>query len=634
MPHALCLTVYLSRNTFLRGEKSKRLIFHDLKITVFFNGELCASTYIPDRYRADSFRMTEHIIRFTGRRVDRLVEKPWVIVPPGQEPNGGLRKLKTNETGHVGAKQRWNSISESLVAESDRLERNERGEHSILGEYISALAQLKMPSDVKDIQKVGGQKFGVIDVVITSGKGHKDDSSNQYLTEPTALRLSHHKLASHQHIGLDKKVKTPIKQYFEIPGINSFGQPTDVIPAQPEEVYLEKPKRVSYQTNSRADADSLAQCFAYDEPRSRAGSAPSIAEKDETSINEPKQLKDSNDPARKFSGLSISHNTQRAVSHSVDNELKEGLSTKTPKEDDCSSTINELKFLVKLSRRTRKAVDTHPSSGSKLLYVNKRSRSPSLPRRSMSVTSSISEKPYVTSFPRVHATHGGPERISSSVQTNFGPKNKRKFSQDKTKQPKTSRARLQYTTVLDNKMTLAEEIASITAEAEKGKTMPISGKYPRLTRSALAKTETEAIFPDAPVNHAASEQENTDDSEANKPPKKIIKLSIPSLKYHIPPEKLASSSPTMAPLTPTIGHVCLPSPISDSQPISSASQAHHAAGPAPSHENWKKIFGPGSLSDDSVLTYAPHGVLRPVRAERSGWFEETGVVMGVRFLVG
>lgn len=46
--------------------------------------------------------------------------------------------------------------------------------------------------------------------------------------------------------------------------------------------------------------------------------------------------------------------------------------------------------------------------------------------------------------------------------------------------------------------------------------------------------------------------------------------------------------------------------------------------------------GPGMppLSEDAVVTYAPGNLLRQVKSERSGWFVEKSILMGVRFLVG
>lgn len=45
-------------------------------------------------------------------------------------------------------------------------------------------------------------------------------------------------------------------------------------------------------------------------------------------------------------------------------------------------------------------------------------------------------------------------------------------------------------------------------------------------------------------------------------------------------------------------------------------------------------FVPPALSEDCCVTFAERGVVRSVGAVRGGWFEEKGVLMGTRFIVG
>ena len=133
--------------------------------------------------------MSEHIVRFTGRRIGRQVEKPWIIVPSGQNPNGGLQESRRGKGAYAGAQQRWKDISDALLAEADTIGRDGRGNRPFLGEYLESLAELPMPTEVEDMQKAGGPKFGVLDAVVTWGTGSEDGPDFPCITEPTPLRI-------------------------------------------------------------------------------------------------------------------------------------------------------------------------------------------------------------------------------------------------------------------------------------------------------------------------------------------------------------------------------------------------------------------------------------------------------------
>ncbi|KAM0804420.1 hypothetical protein BDR22DRAFT_599332 [Usnea florida] len=185
-PHALCLTVFLSKMSFVRSQ-DKTTIF-DVKIDVYLNGELCGSRFVPRRCASEKFSMTEHIVRFTGRRIGRLVEKPFVLVPSGQNPNGSFRQNRRGELAYAGAQQRWDDLASALMAEADRIGQDENGERPVLGEYLESLAQLSMPKEIEKMQKAGSPKFGVLDVAITWGNGSKKGPNTPYSIEPTPIR--------------------------------------------------------------------------------------------------------------------------------------------------------------------------------------------------------------------------------------------------------------------------------------------------------------------------------------------------------------------------------------------------------------------------------------------------------------
>ncbi|KAI9817265.1 MAG: hypothetical protein M1827_001378 [Pycnora praestabilis] len=189
VPLALSLVVSFSTKSFLPS-CGKRKEVQDLKIDVYFNGEFTASTFVPARYR-NGFDKREHLTQtFSGRKVDRMTERAWVIVPSGQNANGTLRESKRSKGAYAGTQERWAQIARALEEEAEYSGRNKYGDRSVVGEYLTSLANLAMPAEVQQMQSRGGPKFGVLDVVITLGKGRKDPSSTPYLKEPERLRVS------------------------------------------------------------------------------------------------------------------------------------------------------------------------------------------------------------------------------------------------------------------------------------------------------------------------------------------------------------------------------------------------------------------------------------------------------------
>ena len=189
-PYALTLTVLLSKASFLRAYNTRldKDITQDVKIDVFFNGELCASTYVPERYRGYANNQTELTQRFSGRRIARLAQRPWILVPAEQGGEGTFERKNRNADGYS-AKQRWEALSSALSLESGKWGMNSYGELPVIGEYLASLAKLEMPPEVEELQRSGSPNLGVLDVVIIAGKGQKDDSSTPYLSEPTRLRV-------------------------------------------------------------------------------------------------------------------------------------------------------------------------------------------------------------------------------------------------------------------------------------------------------------------------------------------------------------------------------------------------------------------------------------------------------------
>ena len=121
-----------------------------------------------------------------------------------RSPDGSLREREQSTTAYAGAAQRWRTVNESLLEEAKKGRRNERGELSLLGQYLESICSIDIPIEIEDLQKAGGPEFGIIDVVLTLGKGLKDPSGAGTVSEPTSLRLSELKInvnESHENKG-------------------------------------------------------------------------------------------------------------------------------------------------------------------------------------------------------------------------------------------------------------------------------------------------------------------------------------------------------------------------------------------------------------------------------------------------
>lgn len=252
--------------------------------------------------------------------------------------------------------------------------------------------------------------------------------------------------------------------------------------------------------------------------------------------------------------------------------------------------------------------------------------------------------------------------------------------------------------VVDDKLTLEEEMESIAAEAARATSkmfiQPSASSHARRTtaknpsgfneqRSLLRQTGNSKrrklyieVASDSDDDDIDIDIDNNDNNAlANEPipPKKkslIVKLKIPRPKRKRPPPYQP-----LIPLSPAPGPGPMPEPepkpkpppspiptsprsINRSSPLSSPASTtfsrdsltpvfYNPFGPTP--EKGPRRFNipayspvsptntwPGTppLSEDAVVTYAPGNALRQVKSERSGWFVEESIVMGVRFLVG
>ena len=141
--------------------------------TVYLNGYFFDSELIRYGYATRNSGRAKQIVRFTGFRINKKFEKPWIIVPSGQDPHGVPAQYE--DRGSDAAGRRWHAISNTLLLAADRAGRGRDGQRSVLGEYLESLASLPMLPEVAGVQRPGSADFGVIDVVISWTKGTRAD---------------------------------------------------------------------------------------------------------------------------------------------------------------------------------------------------------------------------------------------------------------------------------------------------------------------------------------------------------------------------------------------------------------------------------------------------------------------------
>ena len=110
-------------------------------------------------------------LQYKGTRLHRQIEKPWAYMPS-----------QINTGAAQDAPGRWSNVSEALKRESAIHGSDKYGDVPPSGEYLMALSQLALPANISDCKGLG-----VVDVIITAGKGQKYGSEVEYLTAPTRM---------------------------------------------------------------------------------------------------------------------------------------------------------------------------------------------------------------------------------------------------------------------------------------------------------------------------------------------------------------------------------------------------------------------------------------------------------------
>lgn len=210
------------------------------------------------------------------------------------------------------------------------------------------------------------------------------------------------------------------------------------------------------------------------------------------------------------------------------------------------------------------------------------------------------------------------------------------------------RNHIPYEYVLDDKMTLFEEFDSVLAKAKQSQSVTTDvRKGENRTRVLRTARASRSGVIDRGARTLAGPP-NVVDTNVEQP-KLIIKLKTQPSASAWASSSFGTSLQRLE--TPTTG-----SPLSSlrstpslvvtpSSPSAVAAPTGRKLSPGRASTNsaydsgsataaWKSMWSPPPLSQDSVLTYAADEMVRSIKLERNGWFEEKDVVMGVRFLVG
>lgn len=172
---ALVLDINLSDKSFLPTPRAnKSLGWKDLKIEVFLNGQLVEVAMVHGDMRRTTQHAPKGTVRISGTRIHRQVQKAWIYSHKASKQ----RLLADIED----AERRWNAVSLSHIIEAELRGRDRFGDLPPSADFFKALAGLQLPQEIE-----GCQGLGIIDVVITAGKGTKYGPDTSYLMKPTRM---------------------------------------------------------------------------------------------------------------------------------------------------------------------------------------------------------------------------------------------------------------------------------------------------------------------------------------------------------------------------------------------------------------------------------------------------------------
>ena len=584
----------------------------DLKADVYLNGELTSSHHVPARDRP-GFHKPKMCQLITGRRIERLMERAWIFGQSDGAERGeylakklgkhGLDKSKILTVGApiTSASHRWNTINAALFAESERLGRTEDGEPTVLGQYLSDLTNVDMPSSL-DLCNDQMLKFGVIDVVITCGFGAKDDATRGYIDKPTALRSLELKLPGHSVPG----IRTVSGRYVATSAPMRPEKTTTVSSFNVAQPKLEA--RGSPHTQVPPNFDGSSEALSKPKTRARRPLSPVDGEFVLTKRRKGGRV------SRQTAPREHHQNSSLGVSSSHDSSGKDGI-------EGGALSKNE------------------PVTEEKGRITRGRTMSPSL------------EKVKRESHFRARQETADPSTSSNHDGMNDNPES-------------TSKTDLIYNRKMDKigyttSPTMSQELDLIFIRAEAEAKADSPGNVRRVTRGSRRVSEQQdQIKPEpeadpTPARPCTPEQQDTSKLATPGPMEGVqstVATPLPAANSFASQVTTPTSEQVPSPIGSEYvdpvpkrgrgrprGSTTKPKPRSDSPSTAGPRSTAKPRNRLPPELVGKpyqttSIWKPSSLNDDCVIGYYMDGV-RQIDARRPGWFQESGIVLGVRYII-
>ncbi|KAI4193447.1 MAG: hypothetical protein LQ348_002858 [Seirophora lacunosa] len=606
-PQALCLRVIPAKNTFLRNfnEKKGKWNKNDIKMDVYLNGDLCASTYVSERnFNANGDAPNARI--FSGARTHRLKEVPWILKPPA---NANVSSIGQNEAARTAeiARNRWTDISDRLTLAAETNGRNKKGELPVVGRYLQSLAAVPMPATLLDVLRTSRNHFAVIDVVVIAGKGSKEDVSGDYQFGVLPLELPGYGLHTHS------------------------GPPKDDPEARREQ-QKDGPSRIK---RSFADEEIAAQSFSlHHVPRNSTGGLTlqiGSRKEDDTDLSKDpsdnqafRRTESTNgseaEPAHapSTSGAREPHIPRGLLSlppRRIPSARKTPVSFKTPQSNEVPITLPSF---------TRHLTDERPIPAPA-----------SVPRpSSMSAT------------PTARYHHPGKRKrvyyydvLDTRQTTAEEMEDIAKQAADKDAIFFTER-RVTRSKLVDRPDIDASDASQLQLASNNIAPAPAPSEPEKNSQNALArrpptslpdpKTQTvESPTPRLQLQHRRPAPPIPIDGAESSSPEKPLLLHHRTASLR-PQTALEPSTPQAQVDATSVTRLKLSSP-KEKKPPKERKRPKKTKKPAQriKFTPWEK-----PSSKDSIVTYAEHGMQRQIRAERVGCFVEEKVLIGVRFVVG
>ncbi|KAL8950323.1 MAG: hypothetical protein Q9222_003646 [Ikaeria aurantiellina] len=673
-PQALCLRLVTKPKSFLSTHLSTKAatLNHDLKIDVFLNGDLCSSGYITTR----SVKQDQAVGNlFSGIRNGRHTEKSWILKPHLPEgPDSTKGSTASSQSHSEGIRRRWAEIGKKLAVAAESSGRNDREELSASGQYLESLASWPMPATLSQRLESTQERFAIIDVIVTTGKGRKEDVRVSYIISPTPLKLlgyGPHRAPKESPSTKPRKADLESRQTTEQPSTTNLtvadGQilpwqftlphmprtdPNGLqnkisdkkLPLTISRAQGGRPRQGLLSIASSSEVSPVETTLNPEDSRSPAtNSAISQTKKDM-----PKPSKTLDIPPKEqhsaASGRSLSPTKRQRSSDSLTldstsapadtgrsqpkrqrNRFHDVVDTKRTAEEEIRAVVEQAKdqaagFIS--DRLTTRSRFTNPVGGdSSANSTNDPSNSgeskvkePQLkkPDRPAGLTLRTSELPSIQKTPAAAATSTSQSIsvIDSIVSTPETPAVIHNVSPDKAAAPSDA--------------------------ATGGSTAP----SPPAIHASSQHSPPGPMSPTLPDTAVSSSPESPLISRHKALGAALHPLPPPIFQFGAPAKGgsaiiTSSTATTMRPpaLPPTF------SPQVSKKASKDADTAQKNQAMSSSKEKLQPPAKPAQweippLSRDSVVTYAPEGIVRQIRSERGGYFDEERVMLGVRFVIG